>query len=86
MINKENNSVEWSGLMYELEDASEHLKVLISEMENDPEFDEIDFKVQLQHIFSHLNRAWHRRKFDRKISEEEWMAASRFPDDLDTLG
>jgi hypothetical protein len=33
MINKENNSVEWSGLMYELEDASEHLKVFISEME-----------------------------------------------------
>lgn len=86
MINKENNSVEWSSLMYELEDASEHLNVLISAMENDPEFGEIDFKIQLQHIFSHLNRAWHRRKFDRKISEEEWMAASKFPDDLDMLG
>lgn len=85
MINKENNSVEWSGLMYELEDASEHLEVLISEMKDDPDFDEIDFKIQLQHIFSHLNRAWHRQNFDRQISEEEWMAASKFPNDLDTI-
>ncbi|WP_395005497.1 hypothetical protein [Undibacterium sp.] len=82
MINKENSPVEWAGLMYELEDASEHLSVLISEIENDPEFDETDFNIQLQHIFSHLSRAWHRRKFDREISELEWVVASKFPIEL----
>lgn len=83
MINKEKSPVEWAGLMYELEDASEHLTALISEIENDPEFDEIDFKIQLQHIFSHLSRAWNRREFERKITEEEWVIASKFPIELD---
>ncbi len=83
MIDKNKNPVEWAGLMYELEDAHEHLGNLILEMTNDPEFDEIDFKIQLQHIFSHLSRAWHRREFDRNLSEDEWMKASKFPKELD---
>ncbi|MCP5281562.1 MAG: hypothetical protein H6930_08270 [Rhodoferax sp.] len=57
MINKSVNPVEWAGLMYELEDAHEHLADLIADIEKDPEFDERDFQVQLAHIFSHLNRA-----------------------------
>jgi hypothetical protein len=52
MINKSVNPVEWAGLMYELEDAHEHLADLIADIEKDPEFDERDFQVQLAHIFS----------------------------------
>ena len=85
MINKEANPVEWAALMYELEDAREHLDALIVDIEKDPEFDETDLRIQLGHVFSHLNRAWHRRDLDRDFSDEEWTLASKFPNDLEPI-
>jgi hypothetical protein len=69
--------------MYELEDAQEHLASLISEMNAADDFDEIDLRIQLGHVLSHLNRAWHRRDKATGLNEAEWVEASRFPDDLD---
>lgn len=86
MIDKENCPVEWASLMYELEDANEHLANLISDMMNDSSFDETDFRIQLGHVFAHLNRAWYRRSLRRDIAEDEWGIASKFPDDLDAIG
>jgi hypothetical protein len=86
LIDKDKNPVEWVGLMYELEDAREHLDNLIAEMMRDPEFDEESFKVQLGHIHAHLNRAWYRRQLERDITENEWATASQFPNDLDPIG
>ena len=85
MINKKDHPVEWAGLMYELEDAHEHLGQLITEMNETAEFDEVDFRIQLQHVFQHLSRAWHRRIFARDMTEAEWEAASQFPQDLDQI-
>lgn len=86
MIYRENNPVEWAGLMYELEDAHEHLANLMTDMMNDATFDEADFRIQLGHVFAHLNRAWYRRNLRRDITEDEWTVASKFPDDLDPIG
>jgi hypothetical protein len=58
MITKTANPVEWAILMYELDDAKEHLENLIAEITEADEPDEIDFGMQLEHIYSHLNRAW----------------------------
>ena len=85
MINKEANPVEWAGLMYELEDAREHLAALIVDIEKDLEFDETDLRIQLGHVFSHLNRAWNRRDLNRNFSDEEWTLASKFPNDLEPI-
>lgn len=85
MINKEIHPVEWAGLMYELDDAREHLSSLIVDMMGNSEFDEIDFKIQLEHVYSHLNRAWNRRNLNRNFSETEWIEASRFPSDLEPI-
>lgn len=85
MINKNDHPVEWAGLMYELDDAHEHLAQLIDEMNAAKEYDEVDFRIQLQHVFQHLSRAWHRRTFARDMTQEEWDAASQFPQDLDQI-
>lgn len=88
MINKENAPVEWAGLLYELEDAQEHLAALISEMNATEVFDEVDLRIKLGHVFSHLNRAWHRRNRtdkDDDFNEEEWLGAGQFPSDLDPV-
>ena len=85
MISKDSAPVGWAGLMYELEDAHEHLGALISHMNSDPNFDETNFRIELGHVFSHLNRAWHRRDTGDGLNEVEWVTASNFPTDLDTI-
>jgi hypothetical protein len=82
MIDKDANPVEWSLLMYELADAGEHLSNLIDQMKNDPKYDQANFSVDLGHVYSHLNRAWHRRELKRDFTEKEWAEASEFPRDL----
>jgi hypothetical protein len=85
MINKEQNPVGWAMLMYELDDAKEHLNNLIAEIQNDPEYNEANLRVDLGHVYSHLNRAWHRRNNSEDVSEAEWVEASKFPNDLEPI-
>ncbi|NDI84367.1 hypothetical protein [Undibacterium crateris] len=85
MINKQNNPVGWAMLMYELEDAKEHLSNLITEIESDPEYEEANLRIDLGHVYSHLNRAWHRRDKVDDVSEQEWIEASKFPSDLEPI-
>ena len=82
MISKDKNPVEWAAFLYELEDAKEHLEALINDVQATPEYDEIALKIDLGHVYSHLNRAWQRQKLARDFSDEEWTAASQFPNDV----
>lgn len=85
MINREQNPVEWSAFLYELEDAKEHLTKLIADITADPEYDDANLKVDLGHVFSHLNRAWVRREKTGDLTQEEWERASGYPTDLDPI-
>jgi hypothetical protein len=85
MINKEKNPVEWAMLMYELEEVQEHLANLISDLDSDPEYDEINLRIDLGHIYSHLNRVWHCRHLTKELSDTEWELASQFPTDLEPV-
>jgi hypothetical protein len=57
MIDREVNPVEWSSFMQELEDANEHLAKLIADINAAPDYDSANLRVDLGHVFSHLNRA-----------------------------
>jgi hypothetical protein len=72
----------WAMLMYDLEDAQQDLGSLLTEMQNDPGFDEESFRTRLGHIYWHLNRAWHRRNVADELSEDEEAKAGQFPNDL----
>ncbi|PRC92745.1 hypothetical protein [Solimicrobium silvestre] len=83
MITKETTPVQWAMFMYELEDAKEHLSNLISDINNDPEYDESALRVDLGHIYSHLNRAWYQHKTELDTANQvEFEKASQFPCDL----
>ena len=82
MISKESAPVAWSALMYELEDAQEHLTSMIASMNSDADYDEVNLRIDLGHVFSHLNRAWQRREKIEGLDEVEWLEASKFPTDL----
>jgi hypothetical protein len=83
MINKQEHPVGWALLMYELEDAQEHLTKIIADMESDPDYGEGNFRVDLGHLYSHINRAWHRRDTEEDLPENGFEKASEFPTDIE---
>ena len=82
MINRQEHPVGWSLLLYDLADAHEHLGNLLKEMTEDPEYGEPELRVDLGHVFAHLNRAWYRRNVPEDFPESDWDVASAFPSDL----
>lgn len=86
MINERNNPVEWSMLIYELDDAREHLETLLREMSDADDFTDGDLAVHLGHIFAHLNRAWNTRNLESELTSDQTDAASQFPTDLKPIG
>lgn len=85
MINKD-NPVAWSQFLYELEDAKEHLERLISVMQLDSTYGEEQFKIDLGHVYAHLNRAWNTRNSEQGATDENWIIVSKFPADMDPVG
>lgn len=83
MINKDKNPVGWAMFMYELEDAVEHLNNMVAEINVNSEYGEEELRINLGHIYSHLNRAWYRRNVAQDVTEKEWEQASKFPIDLE---
>lgn len=88
MIDPQRDPLAWSMLMYELEDAHEHLGNLIREMKAD----EVAFRIDLGHVYAHLNRAWNLRDKDdawHDASNPDWNteydAARAFPTDLEPI-
>lgn len=82
MINGERNSVRWPLLLFELDDAREHLEALVDQMNEKGEIDEAEFSTHLGHVYSHLNRAWNSRNRETMQTEEEFKAESEFPKDI----
>lgn len=86
MINQESNPVEWAMLIYELDDAREHLETLLKDISESEDFTDEDYSVHLGHIFAHLNRAWNTRNVDSEMTAEQQDAMSQFPTDLQPIG
>lgn len=83
MITNRSNPVEWALWLDELSDAHEHLGKLVNQLRRQGECSPEDFRIQLGHIYAHLNRAWHSRDHRGEVSEKDWNAYSEFPSDLD---
>jgi hypothetical protein len=75
----------WALLLHELEDGHEHLGNLIHEMSNRGEIKEADFRIDLGHVYGHLNRAWNGRNEAEEASREQWEADSQLPTDLEPV-
>jgi hypothetical protein len=84
MIDKKDQPVEWAAFMYELTDALEHLQNLIKDIEQSQDYNDDDFRVDLGHVYAHLNRAW--RRSAGSLADSDWEAASQFPNDLAPIG
>ena len=89
MIDKDSAPEAWAMFSYELEDAAEALAALLSEM-NEDGFDEPELRVNLGHVYAHLNRAWHSRNATTSAAldptDEQREAWTQFPTDLSPVG
>jgi hypothetical protein len=85
MIDKIKDPIGWAALMYEMEDAHEHLTQLISDLNNNPDYDEVVFQIALGHVYSHLNRAWYKRNIPEDFPADQWETASQFPKDIEPV-
>ena len=86
MIEKKTHPESWAYFMTELEDAQEHLAVLIRELHQAGSVDGAELSVDLGHVYAHLNRAWYRHRLKTDFPEEEWKEASAYPSDLHPVG
>ena len=89
MTDKTADPVAWALFVTELEDAADALATVLREVERDG-YGEPELRVDLGHVYAHLNRAWHSRNATDEAAlgptdEQEW-AWSRFPSDLDPVG
>ncbi|KAI9130823.1 hypothetical protein [Acaryochloris sp. CCMEE 5410] len=82
MINATDSPINWALLLYELDDAKEHIESLMSQMAEQGQIDEIDFKIQIAHVYAHLNRSWNTRNLADDTAEER---SSAFPNDLEPI-
>ena len=87
MIDKRTDPIAWATFMYELEDAQEHLANLCKELNSNSEYGDIEFQIDIAHIYSHLNRAWNGRNATAQQSDDEtlWRKWSQFPTDIEPL-
>ena len=85
MINRQEHPIGWSFLLDELCDAQEHLQSLLRDANKNPEYGEAELRIDLGHVFAHLNRAWYRRNVPEDLQETEWDTASSFPTDIEPV-
>ncbi len=83
LVVKAGNEVAWHNLLFQLGEAGVHLQGLIDQMSADECIDEIDFGIQLGHVYGHLNRCWNGRRLPGE-PEDQWYSDenSSFPEDL----
>ena len=88
MVDKSKDYAAWVAVVQELDDAVEHLRALMDEM-NEEGFGDVELRLGLGHVYAHLNRAWHQRDTTEQeqaaFTEEQFREWSRFPKDVDPV-
>jgi len=86
LINPNDNPVEWAMLGYELDDVREHITSLLAGLDAKTGIDEGDFRIQIFHVMTHLNRIYNSRNHIGKIDDDLFSEFSKFPSDFSAIG
>ena len=70
-------------IVINLEEAIEQLQDTVSSLSNNQEYDEGQFRLDLEHAYHHLNFAWHIRAASQlevaECSQDNYVKWSKFP-------
>lgn len=74
-------------ILSHLQEAEEELKDAVEAIQMDPNYDEGEFYVAMQHIYNHLNSAWNSRNaLSEQLANEsqaDFIKWRQFPQDID---
>jgi hypothetical protein len=82
MINRNENPVQWTLWLDELNEAHEHLGKLLEDLIADREYDESRLRIDSSHVMAHLNRSWARHNATSDLTDEESESSREYPQDL----
>jgi hypothetical protein len=71
--------------LFNLKEAKEAIEQLMAEMEADSEYEIGNYRVDMQHLYWHINSAWNGREFDmatQELKDGMYEAFIQFPKDL----
>ena len=71
--------------LFNLQEAKEAIEQLMADMQSDPDYDQANYTVDMQHIYWHINSAWNGRDFDSSksaLTAERFDTFIQFPADL----
>jgi len=86
MISNKDNPVQWALMVMSLDDARDHLAALTEQMAEEGGIEEQEFKVQLGHVYAHLNRCWNSRNLPNGIPDDKFAEMSQVLEDLELFG
>jgi len=72
-------------VLYNLKEAKEQITKTIYDLENNGEYDFSEFRVEMEHLYHHINTAWNAQNSTEKesyeCSEENFQQWRKFPSD-----
>jgi hypothetical protein len=75
----------WAEIAWHLDDAQEALRGVIAEIAENPDYDLVEFEVEMAHVYHHLNTAWNGRNEEvpwEANSNHDFNRRRQFPQDL----
>lgn len=76
-------------ILFHLKESEEAVRNLIADLERDPAYDIGNYRVDLSHIYHHINTAWNGRDTSAQevdeCSDDNFNKWRQFPEDLDML-
>ena len=72
-----------------LAEARQALDQVISEIDSDPEYEFGSYRVDMEHLYHHINSAWNARDASEQAtsecSEEDFRRWRQFPTDIELI-
>ena len=76
-------------IRFHLTQAREALAQLITELDSDLEYEFGNYRVDMEHLYHHINSAWNARDASEKVtsecSEEDFRRWRQFPTDIELI-
>ena len=76
-------------VLWHLKEARAAIDELIADMETDAEYDFGEFRVDIEHLYHHVNTAWNARDATQEstdaCSEENFDRWRQFPQDIEII-
>ncbi len=74
-------------ILFHLKEAIEAIEGIINEITNNPEYDESEYYIAMQHVYNHVNTAWNTRNLSQnridKMNEKDFYLWRKMPKDFD---